>query len=146
MLMPKILNTLATSLDTMVQRRQFNGRKCSREKEHRKDKTKMGERHLTVHIFGTMATASRVAEDNKIWAVMSCRGYALRRQVYKKNKNILLPLPMTDLTERVKSPGWLLLGRARKQPSTLCSLSRDSASGPEMLGWNHLQSIYIVNI
>ena len=43
------------------------------------------------------------------------------------------------LTERVKSPGLLLLGRAKKLPSTLLFKSSSSASIPDTLGWNHLQ-------
>lgn len=47
---------------------------------------------------------------------------------------------VTHLTERVKSPGLLLLGRARKLPSTPRVNSRFSASTPVMLGWNHLNT------
>lgn len=46
----------------------------------------------------------------------------------------------TYLTERVKSPGLLLLGRARKLPWTPRVNRSCSASIPVMLGWNHLQS------
>lgn len=46
----------------------------------------------------------------------------------------------TYLTERVKSPGLLLLGRARKLPWTPRVNRSCSASNPVMLGWNHLQS------
>lgn len=42
------------------------------------------------------------------------------------------------LTERVKSPGLLLLGRARKLPWTPRVNRSCSASIPVMLGWNHL--------
>ena len=38
------------------------------------------------------------------------------------------------LTERVKSPGLLLLGRAKKLPSTLLFKSSSSASIPDTLG------------
>lgn len=41
-------------------------------------------------------------------------------------------------TERVKSPGLLLLGRARKLPWTPRVNRSCSASIPVMLGWNHL--------
>ena len=41
-------------------------------------------------------------------------------------------------TERVKSPGLLLLGLAKKLPSTPRVSSRFSASTPVMFGWNHL--------
>lgn len=44
----------------------------------------------------------------------------------------------THRTERVKSPGLLLLGRARKLPSTPRVSRRFSASTPVMFGWNHL--------
>lgn len=44
------------------------------------------------------------------------------------------------LTERVKSPGLLLLGRARKLPWTPRVNRSCSASIPVMLGWNHLKS------
>lgn len=44
-----------------------------------------------------------------------------------------------DLTERVKSPGLLLLGLARKLPWTPRVRRRCSASIPVMLGWNHLE-------
>ena len=43
------------------------------------------------------------------------------------------------LTDSVKSPGLLLLGRARKLPSNPLSTSNVSASKPLTLGWNHLQ-------
>lgn len=42
-------------------------------------------------------------------------------------------------TERVKSPGLLLLGRARKLPWTPRVNRSCSASIPVMLGWNHLK-------
>jgi len=41
------------------------------------------------------------------------------------------------LTDRVKSPGLLLLGLARKLPSLPLSSSRCSDSTPWMFGWNH---------
>lgn len=44
----------------------------------------------------------------------------------------------THRTERVKSPGLLLLGRAKKLPSTPRVSRRFSASTPVMFGWNHL--------
>lgn len=43
------------------------------------------------------------------------------------------------LTERVKSPGLLLLGRAKKLPWTPRVNRSCSASIPVMLGWNHLK-------
>lgn len=43
------------------------------------------------------------------------------------------------LTERVKSPGLLLLGRARKLPWTPRVNRSCCASIPVMLGWNHLR-------
>lgn len=43
------------------------------------------------------------------------------------------------LTDNVKSPGLLLLGLARKLPSTPRVSSRFSASTPVMFGWNHLK-------
>lgn len=46
----------------------------------------------------------------------------------------------TNLTERVKSPGLLLLGRARKLPWTPRVNKSCSASIPVTLGWNHLKS------
>ena len=45
---------------------------------------------------------------------------------------------ITYRTERVKSPGLLLLGLAKKLPSTPRVSRRFSASTPVMLGWNHL--------
>lgn len=48
------------------------------------------------------------------------------------------PLLVTHRTERVKSPGLDLEGRARKEPSMPRSFSSTSASRPETLGWNHL--------
>lgn len=44
----------------------------------------------------------------------------------------------THRTERVKSPGLDLEGRARKEPSMPRSFSSTSASRPDTLGWNHL--------
>lgn len=44
------------------------------------------------------------------------------------------------LTERVKSPGLLLLGRARKLPWTPRVNRSCCASIPVMLGWNHLKT------
>lgn len=51
----------------------------------------------------------------------------------------LHPAP-PHLTERVKSPGLLLLGRARKLPWTPLVRRSFSASIPLMLGWNHLEN------
>lgn len=45
------------------------------------------------------------------------------------------------LTDRVKSPGLLLLGRARKLPWTPRVNRSCSASIPVMLGWNHLRNV-----
>lgn len=52
--------------------------------------------------------------------------------------SVSLYLP-TYLTDRVKSPGLLLLGLAKKLPSTPLVSRRFSASTPVMLGWNHLE-------
>ncbi len=43
------------------------------------------------------------------------------------------------LTDSVKSPGFDLLGRARKLPSKPLSINNASASIPLTLGWNHLE-------
>ena len=43
------------------------------------------------------------------------------------------------LTDKVKSPGLLLLGLARKLPSNPRSISSCSASIPLTFGWNHLK-------
>ena len=56
----------------------------------------------------------------------------------KDSQRVLLVYPCTHRTERVKSPGLLLLGRARKLPSTPLVNRRFSASTPVMFGWNHL--------
>jgi hypothetical protein len=48
------------------------------------------------------------------------------------------------LTDSVKSPGLLLLGRARKLPSNPRSINKTSASMPEIFGWNHLEEEYII--
>lgn len=49
------------------------------------------------------------------------------------------PFLPTYLTESVKSPGLLLLGLAKKLPSTPLVSSRFSASTPVIFGWNHLE-------
>ena len=49
---------------------------------------------------------------------------------------VLLGLAYLRRTERVKSPGFPLLGLARKLPSKPRLIRRCSASTPWMLGWN----------
>lgn len=51
----------------------------------------------------------------------------------------------TYRTERVKSPGLLLLGLAKKLPSTPLVNSRFSASTPVIFGWNHLERERVSN-
>lgn len=55
------------------------------------------------------------------------------------NKNNKRGRKVIYLTERVKSPGLLLLGRAKKLPWTPRVNRSCSASIPVMLGWNHLK-------
>lgn len=47
-------------------------------------------------------------------------------------------------TDNVKSPGLLVLGRAKKLPSQPKSIKSFSASSPVKLGWNHLQKKHCV--
>lgn len=56
-----------------------------------------------------------------------------------KHSNVNKCCVKTNLTERVKSPGLLLLGRARKLPWTPRVNKSCSASIPVTLGWNHLK-------
>lgn len=58
--------------------------------------------------------------------------------LYIESFSILNSANSSYLTDNVKSPGLLLLGRARKLPSTPRVSRRFSASTPVMLGWNHL--------
>jgi hypothetical protein len=62
--------------------------------------------------------------------------YTLIRKWEKDDPNF--PGNTAYRTERVKSPGLLLLGLAKKLPSTPRVNSRFSASTPVMFGWNHL--------
>lgn len=66
------------------------------------------------------------------------------RLLYVWDKWVLRTEPLKHLTyrtESVKSPGLLLLGRARKLPSTPLVSNKFSASTPVIFGWNHLYKI-----
>lgn len=70
--------------------------------------------------------------------VASCPRVALTSPTWKTLSESSLFLS-TYLTESVKSPGLLLLGLAKKLPSTPLVNSRFSASTPVIFGWNHLE-------
>ena len=55
--------------------------------------------------------------------------------MYEQRLKLLNPAYLTDSE---KSPGLLLLGRTKKQPSVPFSISNVSESVPDRVGWNHL--------
>ena len=70
--------------------------------------------------------------------VAGCPNVVLTFRTWQALSGCALVLP-TYLTESVKSPGLLLLGLAKKLPSTPLVNSRFSASTPVIFGWNHLE-------